>query len=587
MYHRWPESANTWISVNKNIWFGHIRLSIVDPDPRSNQPFSIEEENYVITFNWEIYNYEELRNFLIKKDNILFKTTCDTEVLIYMYKKFWKNMLQYLQWMFTFCVFDKRKDELFIASDFVGQKPFVYIEDISWFYFASEIPALFELYPYFKKEIDYATLKLYFIDNLNHIPNNFCIFKGISKLENATYMIVKNGKIIEKKRYTVLKKNNFKSKENEISFLYKKLELMKPRDIDYASFLSWWIDSSFVCSGLKKSENSETDAYTLKIGENDEDFNRAKYVAKKLQLNHLAIQLDKTDFLKSIDDSIKILWEPYFHITSIFADEILKKVKEKHKVIFSWGGWDECYYWYNNLLFLVMDCYFIFKKILPLALINFIDKVTKKKYSTILYSTKDTFKENYFIDNFKRISHIFQWNELDKEAFKKISLLISDFKTFVEYKTYIDFSYMFWLFIENMHSLVIQGDLIGMKNSIEVRTPFLERDVIERAYSIPLRKKINILNLKEWKEILKKQLIRLFGRNFIYSKKIGFGVQYDFKQLFQKEYSNIINKKIDNLLQRNIFNEIEIKKILHDFKGNFFIIMKLYTLEIWFESFMD
>lgn len=587
MYHRWPEFSNIWISKQKDVWFWHVRLSIVDLDSRANQPFSIEWDNYVITFNGEIYNYENLRESLTTKYNIHFKTTSDTEVLLYMYKYFWKKMLNYIQWMFAFCIFDKQKWQLFIARDFVWQKPFVYIQDNTGFYFASEIPALFSLNPNFKKEIDYSTLKLYFINNFSHIPNQFCIFKNIEKLDNASYMIVKNWKVVEKERYSSLKKEKIKNKENEVEFLYKKLELMKPKDIDYASFLSWWIDSSFVCSWLKRSENKKTDAYTLQVWKKDEDSERAKYISEKLGLNHHIIKLDSTDYLKSINDFIKILWEPYFHITSIFADEILQEVKKSHKVIFSgWWG-DECYYWYNNLLFLTMDSYFIIKMILPNFLLSFIDKITKHKYSTILYSNKDNFKENYFKDNFKKINNIFKSHETDTQVYNYFSTLIENFKEFVDYKNYIDFSYMFWLFIENMHSLVIQWDLIGMKNSVEIRSLFLEEDVIKRAYSISLRKKISVFKLKEWKKILKKQLINIFWKKFINARKIWFWVESDFKTIFENKYKSTIQNTVNKLLKRKIFNENVVSWLFDNFKKNFNLIMKLYTLEIWFENFID
>lgn len=587
MHHRWPEFSDTWISDHKSVWFGHVRLSIVDLDPRSNQPFSIENGNYVIVFNGEIYNYEALRNMLIDKYDVVFSTTSDTEVLLYMYKYLWKECLKHLEWMFAFCIFDKQQDQLFIARDFVWQKPFIYINDSTGFYFASEIPALLQLHPQYKKEINYSVLKLYLIDNLHHIPTQLCIFKWINKLENASYMIVKNGEILEKQRYAFLKKKSSKNSQNEVEFLYERLELMKPRDIDYASFLSGWIDSSFVCSWLKRNENQQTDAYTLKIWKKDEDFERSKYVAKKLDLNHYVVELDKTDFLSSIDDSIRLLWEPYFHITSVFADEILKKVKEKHKVIFTGWWWDECYYWYNNLLFIFMDIYFLVKKIIPSCLIKFLDKITWYKYSTIFASTKDSFKENYFHNNLKKIKYLFVNHDTDEQSYKDIANIIADFKEFVWYKSYIDFSYMFWLFIENMHSLVIQWDLIGMKNSVEIRSLFLEKAVIERSYAIPLIKKISLFRLKEWKEILRRQLIKLFWRKFIYAKKIWFGVEHDFKKLFEEKYSDRIWYKIQKLLKRKIFQSYEVNIILKDFKKNFHLIMKLYTLEIWFESFMD
>jgi len=104
----------------------------------------------------------------------------------------------------------------------------------------------------------------------------------------------------------------------------------------------------------------------------------------------------------------------------------------------------------------MMDAYFSIKKILPRCLIKLIDKITKRRYSTILYSTKDNFKENYFKDNFNNITYLFQSHETDSQVCDCISSLVSDFKGFVHYKTYVDFSYMFGLFIENMHSLVIQ-----------------------------------------------------------------------------------------------------------------------------------
>lgn len=146
---------------------------------------------------------------------------------------------------------------------------------------------------------------------------------------------------------------------------------------------------------------------------------------------------------------------------------------------------------------------------------------------------------------------------------------------------------MFGLMVENMHSLVIQGDLIGMKNSIEIRSVFLERDVIERAYALGLWDKISRKRLHEWKEILRQQLWKVFWKKFLYAKKIGFGVEYDFKQHFANEYQTRIYQKIDALLARNICEKQQVENLRQDFKKHFGMIMKLYSIEIWLETFID
>lgn len=583
MHHRWPDASLIWISDDDKTWFWHVRLSIVDLDTRSTQPFSIDNGRYIMVFNGEIYNYKKLRNELIKKYGISFLTTSDTEVLIYMYKFFWKECLDKIEGMFAFAIYDKKEDTLFIARDFVWQKPLVYIEDESGFYFASEIPWLFALHPNFQKEIDINVIKVYMMSNFSHIPNNFSAFKNVHKLENASYLIIQSGKIIEKWKYDALKKHSA-TDGNEIDFLDAKIDEMRPSDVGYASFLSGWIDSSFVCSSLKNHEIKQTEAYTLRIWDNDEDYERSKFVAKTLWLKHTIGDIGDFDFIKSIDESIKILWEPYFHITSIFADKILQIAKQNHKVFFTGAWWDECYYWYNNLLFIAMEGYFRCKWLIPQFIIRMLDKFTKFQYTSILNANARTFKQIYYKENFKKISHLFA-NPADID--ESIMKITDDLFNFAEMKNYIDVSYMFGLFVENMHSLVIQWDLIGMKNSIEIRSVFLEREVIKRTYSIPFWRKVSLFRLNEWKEILRRQLMKIFPKDFIYAKKIGFWVKYDFKEVFEKKYYGIVTSKIDLLMERWIFNKQNISKLLLDFRWNFQLIMKLYTLEIWMETFID
>jgi asparagine synthase (glutamine-hydrolysing) len=135
---------------------------------------------------------------------------------------------------------------------------------------------------------------------------------------------------------------------------------MKPKDVSYSSFLSGGNDSAFVCLGLRNNYEKQIDAYTYKLGEQDTDYIRSKYITQKLNLNQKIINFNTDSFLKSIEEQVLIYGEPYFHITSVFSDQILKEVKKKHKVIFTGAGGDELYYGYNNLLFIKISLFLHF-----------------------------------------------------------------------------------------------------------------------------------------------------------------------------------------------------------------------------------
>ena len=151
-----------------------------------------------MAFNGEIYNYRILRKKLEEQLKVNFITTSDTEVLIYMYKHFGKDCLEQIEGMFALAIYDKKKDQVFIARDFAGQKPLIYREDATGVYFASEMPGLFALTPDFEKKLNKEALRFYMIGNFFHLPHHISFFEGVEKLENAGYMIIEHGKIIEK-----------------------------------------------------------------------------------------------------------------------------------------------------------------------------------------------------------------------------------------------------------------------------------------------------------------------------------------------------------------------------------------------------
>jgi len=576
--HRGPDANNIWLSKDKKIGFAQTRLSIVDIDPRSNQPLSLDNDDLVIVFNGEIYNYLELKKEL--ETEYLFKTTSDTEVLGRLYQKYGKKLLNKIEGMFAFAIYDKNKNIIFLARDIVGQKPLIYGKMEDQFYFASEIPSLLSMNKKLGQTLDESALRLYMIENFSHIPAPFTIFKNIRKLEPSHYMIVKNGEIIEHDRYYRLIKKQISGSEEQA--IFTTINEMKPKDVTWTSFLSGGNDTALICLGLRQKNKKPIEVYTLKIDKNDEDFNRSKYVAKKLELTQHTIHFDENKILKSVQGQVKNLGEPYFHLTSVYADQLLENVSKKHKVIFTGAGGDEVYYGYDNRLFIGVDILLKLNKIVPESVLRFF---LPSKYKYLAKANILTIKELQYNENYKEIQPLFQ--NQSTEVLNYFSSLNKQIINQVEIDRYIDLSYMSGLFIENNHSLTIQSDLIGMKNSIEVRCPFLEKRILERGFSISLIKKINIFNPKKGKLILKKILKKYLSKEFVEGKKIGFGVKYERYETFLKNNEKEIFKKINRLLQRNLFIKEKVIKKISTLSGSkkFSFLMKLYSIECWYKIF--
>ncbi len=582
MKHRGPDDSGIWISKDKKTGFSHSRLSIVDLDKRSKQPMIFENEKIVIIFNGEIYNYVELRKKLQKKYK--FRTTSDTEVLGYLYIEKGVKLLDEIEGMFAFAIYEKEQNKTFIARDFIGQKPLIYCQDKEGFFFGSEIPVILNSNPKLDKKIDYGSLGVFLTPNFSHIPAPFTIFKNIKKLEPSHYIIVKQGNIIEKKQYYKLQKKKLK-KRNEADFICRKVNWMKPLDVKYASFLSGGNDSSLVCSCLEKEAEKKVEVYTLKVGNTDKDFERAKYVAKTLHLKHSTTNFNFENFLNSLEDQIKNFGEPYYHITSVYADYILNMVAKKYKVLFSGAGGDEVYYGYDNIQFILIDFFLKSKKIIP----NFLFKVfLPKKYSFLHDANHQNFKEKYYSHCFNRTKNIFDSQIVCKKTKEYLKKISSQIFILTDAKNYLDISYMAGIYIENSHSLTIQSDLVGMKNSVEIRCPFLEKKVIESGYSLPLHKKISIFRIREGKEVIKKALLKTFSKKFVYSKKIGFGVEFKGQKKILELHTKKISKYLKDLAKRKEFSNLEISNILKRKKEKkFILLMKLYCIETWFKEFID
>jgi asparagine synthase (glutamine-hydrolysing) len=531
--HRGPDADGFYISPNKKIFMAHKRLSIIDLSAKSNQP--MKKNNLVIVFNGEIYNFKEIREILEKKGH-QFATNSDTEVILSAYQEFGIDCLSLLKGMFAFCIYDEKENILFSARDRVGEKPIVNYKDQRYMILSSEIKSIVEL-GFFKKSINKEFLFLYFLGNYRHIPEPFSIWQGVRKLKPASFIIIKDGDILKEDFY-YQPKINYKIKnypKGQIKKIVKEkvieaIELTSVSDVPISILLSGGVDSSIIAYVLKTILKKDVVAFTYGASPNDEEVKRAKYVAERLKIPHKIFYFDHIDVEKRIKNIIKIYAEPLSLLQFAYSDVLYEAIKrEGFKVVITGNGSDELFYGYishpKTLLFSYM-----FKILDNLKIIDNI-KLKILKYWLTSKKNRSPFDLSITLSLFK-------------EYEKFIKPLVGSYL--------IDFSNFWGLISENAHSITLVGDVSGMKNSVEVRNPFLNHELIELAYSLNPRLKIKKLLDKrgEYTKWILKEIFRDSPiEEVFYLPKMGFGfnipLDYRFKNLneFRKWSLRVFSKE--------------------------------------------
>jgi asparagine synthase (glutamine-hydrolysing) len=531
--HRGPDADGFYISPNKKVFMAHKRLSIIDLSEKSNQP--MKRNNLVIVFNGEIYNFKEIREILEKKGH-QFATNSDTEVILSAYQEFGMDCLSLLKGMFAFCIYDEKENILFCSRDRVGEKPMVYYKNERYIILSSEIKPIVEL-SFFKKSIDKESLFLYFLGNYRHIPEPFSIWQGVRKLKPASFIIIKDGDILKEDFYYQPKINyeikNY-SKEQIKKIVKEKviesIKLTSVADVPISILLSGGVDSSIIAYVLKTILKKDVVAFTYGASPDDEEVKRAKYVAERLKIPHKIFYFDHIDVEKRIKNIIKIYAEPLSLLQFAYSDVLYEAIKrEGFKVVITGNGSDELFYGYishpKTLLFSYM-----FKILDNLKIIDNI-KLKILKYWLTSKKNRSPFDLSITLSLFK-----------EYEKF---------IKSFVD-SYLIDFSNFWGLISENAHSITLVGDVSGMKNSVEVRNPFLNHELIELAYSLNPRLKIkNLLDKRgEYTKWILKEIFRGSPiEEVFYLPKMGFGfnipLDYRFKNLneFRKWSLRVFSKE--------------------------------------------
>lgn len=592
MHYRGPD--NSGIYENTNVTLGHARLSIIDLNPRANQPFFLPEKNGVIVLNGEIYNYHELRKILLKK-GYTFKTTSDTEVLLTGYFEWGYNILDRLVGMFAFAIYDLNNSTLFFARDRFGEKPFLFCHNENSFSFASNLAGLCELI----KNRDLNTDAINELIAYQYISSNHSIYKGINKLNPGHYGVYnKNGLRIE--QYWFL---NYSDKI-DISvdeaatrvdeLLNQAIEDQLNADVPVGVFLSGGNDSGIVAA-IASNYKSNLISVTMTVPGSpkyDESKN-ARAIADIYGLNSNFVILDNncTDELPAL----LAMTEPFADSSILPAYNVAHKAKKFATVVLTGDGGDEIFGGYGkpsmanragrsqNLLIANMLDFFGNRRFNPLF--NFLGSYALSD-SAFKYGGMEFFlKMQDFSTNYIQ-KYVFQREFIKKIEVKQAESLIKVYNT--NRNCYSDFhDALLYLGVKSRlpDDFLLKIDTATMAASLESRAPFLDHRLIE--FTSKLKPEILMPGRVE-KGLLKRVAEKYLPKEIIYSQKKGFSIPVD--DYFRKDWGTKLLKLLDKgiSVEMGIINPKGVKRLLEWHRRNEIpqldrLLFSILVLELWLE----
>ena len=525
---------------NTDIFLGHHRLSIIDTSDKSNQPMVIE--NYVIVFNGIIYNYKDIRQKLIAKGHI-FKSTGDTEVVIRSYIEYGDNCVEHFDGVFSFCIYNLTKKNIFLARDRIGIKPLYYSIDNSELVFSSSMRGILSNKD--KIEINPIALNYQFTIH-SMVPAPHTIIDGIKKLEPGhTLNVTKSGKSHLHKYFDInnieLKKYSDDEIINNIDTLLNNAveKRLNIADVPVGILLSGGLDSSLI-TAISKKYKEELNTYSIGFNTiNDEIGNEFYYsdlVADDFKTSHKKYNISNDDLYHNLDTVISNMSEPMVSQDSSAFFLLAKNVSMSNKVVLSGQGADE-----------VFGGYFWYEQIMQDQGRNDTEILSKYYFDRTFDNYCNAVNKNYISTN-----HVF--NEINNK-FKEMNqdLPVLDKVLRLELSTLI------------IDDPVKRVDNMTMSHALEARVPFLDIDLIKFMLSVKSKNKINKTN----KYYLKKLSERYLKNEVIYRDKFYFPVPplKIIKDRFYDYCKNILCS--DAALERNIYNRRYIDKLIASPNDNF------------------
>ncbi len=576
--HRGPDDEGYY--VDSHVALGHRRLSIIDLDS-GKQPMFNEDEQLIVVFNGEIYNYIELRAELKKKKHT-FATDSDTEVLLHGYEEWGKSLPKKLRGMFAFAIWDKRTETLFCARDNFGIKPFYYYQKEDTFLFASEIKSFLE-HPKFEKVLNKELIGPYL--SFSFTPTTETFFKGVYRLEPGCSLTLKKNKITIERYYQI----EFKEKRMDYQKTVETIrQTMKDSvehhllsDVEVGSFLSSGIDSSYLVS-LAKPDKTYTVGYDIP---RYSEIDYAKDLTDKLGIKNISKKITKQEYMDIIPTIIYHMDEPFSDPAAIALYFVANIASKDVKVVLSGEGADEFFAGYNT-----------YREEVDMKFYNKIPYPIRHLASMFFSLLPEVRGRNFIVrrgikleDNYVGMNPIFSEKECKKVLSFKNTISNKDItkEVFSKYQDHDNLIKMqavdihFWL----VKDILQKADRMTMANSIEGRVPFIDKEVFKIASSLPEEYKVTKENTKvALREAAKKDI----PNESYKKKKLGFPVPLR-EWIREDDLYNEVKNTICQDFVGEFFNQEYVLKLLDQHKNHkkdtYKKVWAIYCFIKWYEIF--
>jgi len=599
--HRGPDNINSYFNNSNAI--GHARLSIIDLNNNSNQPFHSLDNRYSLIFNGEIFNYIEIKKDL-EAEGIIFKTESDTEVLLKAFICWGKSCVKKFNGMWAFIIYDSLKNEFFCSRDRFGIKPLYYCQYNNQILVASEIKSILNYYPELAKP-NYNVIANYCRTSIG-AQHTQTWFDNIYRIEPATNVLFSQGKIEVEKYWeypkAIDKKITFKEAlEQYKSIFLDSVKIRLRSDVPIGITLSSGIDSTSIASVMHKVNNRvnfktytakfENSNYSKEEKQNykgDIEINESKLVEKLTSKLGMSSNLIETNYENYIPNLKKLIWhlESGHGSPAIYPlDQVVGRAKNDVTVILEGQGADELLGGYIN----VAGMTYIVDQLKKMNLLK-----AYKEWSILI----ETYSYKIAIVLFIRQLNI----NLINKIFLRLSGIEKLFKGPIKkYKSLKDYpkeptgfddrlnKHLYEAHTGGLVNLLHYGDAISMKHSVESRLPFMDYRLVDLAFKLPPEFKIHN---GQGKYIHRKAMEGILP-DFILENKIKFGFDSPLSEILFKEGKNSVKSILlsDKCLERNLFDENALRNMFSKPQTSIInttrYIYRILCVELWFREFID
>tara|TARA_X000000950_G_C13898734_1_gene654019 strand:+ start:907 stop:2775 length:1869 start_codon:yes stop_codon:yes gene_type:complete len=593
IYHRGPDQ--TGLYIDDNVAMGIQRLSILDIK-NGTQPIYSNNKRYVIVHNGEVYNYLKLKNYLQKK-GYQFETNTDTEVIVNLFQHKGKKCLNDLNGMFAFAIYDLKKKEIFIGRDRYGIKPIYFYYDVEQFIFASELKGIL-CHESVKPSISPDSIDLYL--TMEYVPSPYTIFNDIYKLEKGHFLLYDNSKLKKEKWYDI----SFTPKlmyKKEIDYINKLDNLMKDSvrfrtisDVSIGCFLSGGLDSSLITYYL--SEISKEKVKTFSIGFEDYSFDETNYaniISKHFDTDHNSETFSESKMFELLPNVWKNMDEPFADPSLLPTFLLSHFTNQQVKVCLSGDGADEIFAGYPTYLahkiasLIPKQLYSLISQtssFLPVRHRNMSFDFKLRQFSRGLrYRNKE--RHQYWLGSFKNNEKQKNYLKYFKDSLSNKNnlkqILKQNSNELKDWEINLEQDFNFYL----TDDMLVKIDRTSMANSLEVRVPYLDHNIVEFMVKCPSKLKYHGITSKY---LLKQLAKKYLPHEVVNRSKKGFGIPIAkwFCGSLKKPLREILrnpNSFINTIFEKGYTNQL-MENHFQKKQNNGKMLWTLFTLENWYNN---